>query len=45
MNYSKLNSAIIVNVSCFLEKEEVIEKIFEFNFDYEKMVCWIEDHM
>ena len=41
--YVKLDDEF--NVSNFLPKEDIINKIFELKYDYEKMVYWIEDLM
>ena len=41
--YSRLDDEFVV--SNFLEKEEVIGKIIEFNYDFEKITYWVEEQI
>ena len=41
--FNRLDEEFIV--SCFLDKEEVIGKIKEFNYDYEKVQNWVEEQI
>ena len=41
--FNRLDDEFVV--SCFLDKEEVIGKIKEFNYDYEKVQNWVEEQI
>ena len=41
--FNRLDDEFVV--SCFLDKEEVIRKIKEFNYDYEKVQNWVEEQI
>lgn len=52
INIKKIDAEEIFNrlddefvVSCFLDKEELIGKIKEFNYDYEKVQNWVEEQI
>ena len=41
--FNRLDDEFVV--SCFLDKEEVIGKIKEFNYDFEKVQNWVEEQI